>query len=203
LWLPSGEGDLRWSIPLWGGVLGRFALCYTFVAFGIRASSSALTAPRCGGGADGVVSRGVQRRSHGKFPSAEGCRRSRRGGLARGAASEPRKIPLCGGVSAEPTGWSSKRVQKRDEPRVDARFQGPLLPRPPQGDLPPNTPTAPQLAARVPHRLAAPPNWRHAQGTRPKPADSNTATHSACAATSRVDDTRPPTGPDGHSLAPA
>ena len=64
------------------------------------------------GGADGVVPRGVQRRSHGKFPSAEGCRRSRRGGLPSVCRNvtipvlTPGSTPPCcrvppGGLAAE------------------------------------------------------------------------------------------------------
>jgi len=83
------------------------------------------------GGAGGVVSRGVQRRSHGKFPSGEGCRRSRRGGLPS----------VCRNVTT--------RV-------LTAGSRAPLLPRPPQGDLPPNTPTAPRLVAGVPTSAGSP-----------------------------------------------
>ena len=44
-------------------------------------------------------------------------------------------------------------------PCVDGGFHAPLLPRPPQGDLPPNTPTAPPFVAGPPigwqHQLTA------------------------------------------------
>jgi len=110
------------KIPLWGGVSAEPTGWFPKQ---VQRRSQNSPLGRGVGGADGVV------------PQA-------------GAASEPRKIPLWGGVSAEPTGWSSKRVQKRDDPCVDVRFQSPPAAASPQGDLPPNTPTAPRFVAGVP-----------------------------------------------------
>ena len=177
---------------LYGGVFGRFAPCYTFVAFGIRASSSALTAPRCGGGAPGWSREEMQRRSHGKFPSGEGCRRSRRGG-SPSRCSVGAKIPLWGGVSAEPTGWFPKQVQRRSHgkfpsgegcrrsrrggppsvcrnvtiPVLTFGSRAPLLPRPPRGTCRRTPLPHHGLWPGSPHRLAAPPNCRPHPGYLP------------------------------------